>query len=135
MMANDVSYFRVNGDSATYAFNDADLTAAINTINARLVGENLMDAIVWQTSGTLTLSKAITGYKKLFVILGSPANASGGASGAYVLSWNGNRFAANQRYTFPCYNGYVALFITDANTVTIEHADMGVRMLVGYTEQ
>jgi len=53
-MANDVSYFQVEGDSTTYSFDDADLTAALASEISRAKGvEGTLSSLTTTAKGSL----------------------------------------------------------------------------------
>ena len=86
-MANDVSYFKVDGDSTTYSFNDADAETAIVTERARATAAEQDNATAISTETT-----------RAEAVEGSLANLTTTAKGSLVAAINevNGRIAAGQ---------------------------------------
>jgi len=103
-MANDVSYFKVSGDSTTYQFNDPDAETAINA-NASAIG---------------TLSNLTTSAKGSLVAAINEVDAHADTNASAISSLNSN---LNRLF-----RTYSNLTVTDTNPYALidSYASMGI---------
>jgi hypothetical protein len=104
-MPNDVSYFKVPGDSATYSFNDADAESRIGALEST-VNEQAGDiadneaAINANASAIGTLSNLTTSAKSNLVAAVNEVDAHADANAANIATNTSGITALNRRFSY-----------------------------------
>ena len=130
-MANDISYFKVQGDNTQYSFNDADLETRIGaeemgttarTVTGAIaeladkVGENTTD-IADNASAIGTLSNLTTSAKGSLVVAINEVNAYADTNASAISSLN-SKFAYRDYTVTTGTSQYSSMYYADTTVAT-----------------